>query len=86
MGGRAIVLDDPTAAVDPKAKARHNSESTEPTGDRTILSSLGLGITRMVHRILVFDNGRIAKDGNHTTNSLGRADYMTLCTGACALA
>lgn len=61
-----MVLDEPTAALDPKAEARLYSEFSQLTGDRTtILISHRLGITRVVDRILVFDKGRIVEDGNH---------------------
>ena len=65
-GARVMVLDEPTAALDPKAEARLYSEFSQLTGDRTtILISHRLGITRVVDRILVFDKGRIVEDGNH---------------------
>lgn len=65
-GARVMVLDEPTAALDPKAEARLYSEFSELTGDRTtILISHRLSITRIVDRILVFDKGRIVEDGNH---------------------
>jgi len=63
---RVMVLDEPTAALDPKAEARLYSEFSALTGDRTtILISHRLGITRIVDRTLVFDKGRIVEDGKH---------------------
>lgn len=64
---KIMILDEPTAALDPIAEADLYRNFTELTGDRTtILISHRLGITRLVDRILVFDDGRIVEDGNHT--------------------
>ncbi|NLO47778.1 MAG: ABC transporter ATP-binding protein [Clostridiales bacterium] len=63
-----MVLDEPTAALDPLAEAELYRNFASLTGERTtILISHRLGITSLVDRILVFDNGRIVEDGNHKT-------------------
>ena len=63
---RIIVLDEPTAALDPLAEAELYRNFASLTGDRTtILISHRLGIASLVDRILVFDEGRIVEDGNH---------------------
>ena len=65
---RIMVLDEPTAALDPIAEAELYRNFSELTGDRTtILISHRLGITTLVDRILVFDDGRIVEDGDHKT-------------------
>ena len=65
---KIMILDEPTAALDPLAEAELYRGFTEITGNRTtILISHRLGITQLVDRILVFDNGRIVEDGNHKT-------------------
>ncbi len=65
---KIMILDEPTAALDPIAEADLYRNFAELTGDRTtILISHRLGITRLVDRILVFDNGRIVEDGDHET-------------------
>ncbi|MGE5579914.1 MAG: ABC transporter ATP-binding protein [Bacillota bacterium] len=65
-GARIMILDEPTAALDPIAEADLYRNFAELTGDRTtILISHRLGITRLVDRILVFDDGRIVEDGTH---------------------
>ncbi len=65
---KIMILDEPTAALDPIAEADLYRNFAELTGDRTtILISHRLGITRLVDRILVFDNGRIVEDGDHDT-------------------
>jgi len=64
---RVYILDEPTAALDPIAEANIYRNFASLTGDKTtILISHRLGVTSIVDRILVFDKGRIAEDGNHT--------------------
>lgn len=65
---KIMVLDEPTAALDPLAEAELYRNFADLTGDRTtILISHRLGITQLVDRILVFDDGRIVEDGDHKT-------------------
>lgn len=61
-----MILDEPTAALDPMAEAelyKHFAEMTK--GKTTILISHRLGITRIVDRVLVFKEGRITESGTH---------------------
>jgi ABC-type multidrug transport system fused ATPase/permease subunit len=61
-----MILDEPTAALDPLAEAELYRSFADLTGNRTtILISHRLGITQLVDRILVFDDGRIVEDGSH---------------------
>jgi len=61
-----MILDEPTAALDPLAEAELYRNFTQITGDRTtLLISHRLGITKLVDRILVFRDGRIIEDGTH---------------------
>ena len=63
---KIMILDEPTAALDPVAEAELYRHFAALTGDRTaILISHRLGITRLVDRILVFRDGRIEEDGSH---------------------
>lgn len=63
---RIVILDEPTAALDPVAEADLYRNFASLTGDKTtILISHRLGITSIVDRILVFDEGRIVEDGSH---------------------
>jgi ABC-type multidrug transport system fused ATPase/permease subunit len=63
---RIMVLDEPTAALDPAAEAELYRQFTGIIGDRTtILISHRLGITQLVDRVLVFDDGHIVEDGTH---------------------
>ncbi|WP_179135876.1 ABC transporter ATP-binding protein [Paenibacillus sp. 32352] len=63
---RVLILDEPTAALDPIAEAKLYEDFNSITGDKTtILISHRLGATRLADKILVFDNGRIAEQGTH---------------------
>ena len=63
---RVLILDEPTAALDPVAEAKLYEDFSEMTGDKTtILISHRLGATRLADRILVFDEGRIVEEGSH---------------------
>ena len=63
---KIMILDEPTAALDPKAESRLYREFEQLTGNKTtILISHRLGITNIVDRILVFDKGRIVAEGSH---------------------
>jgi len=64
---KIMILDEPTAALDPVAEAELYRHFTDIIGDRTtILISHRLGITQLVDRVLVFDDGRIVEDGTHS--------------------
>lgn len=61
-----VVLDEPTAALDPKAEAEIYEQFGEMTSDRTsILISHRLGSARMADRIVVLKGGRIVEIGSH---------------------
>ena len=63
---KIMVLDEPTAALDPMAETVLYRNFTGLTGDRTtLLISHRLGIASLVDRVLVFDNGQIVEDGTH---------------------
>jgi ATP-binding cassette, subfamily B, bacterial len=63
---RILVLDEPTAALDPVAEAKLYEDFRQLTGDKTtILISHRLGATRLADRILLFHNGEIAEEGTH---------------------
>ena len=68
-----IALDEPTAALDPRAEAevyRHFSRAS--AGRAAILISHRLGSARMADRIIVLREGLIVEEGDH--DSLLRAD------------
>ncbi len=63
---KIMILDEPTAALDPIAEADLYQRFAELTKDKTtIFISHRLGISKIVDRILVFDEGRIVEDGSH---------------------
>lgn len=63
---RIMVLDEPTAALDPIAEADIYKNVAAITGGRTtLLVSHRLGVTSIVDRILVFRDGEIVEDGSH---------------------
>lgn len=63
---KIMILDEPTAALDPLAETELYRDFAAITGDRTtILISHRLGITSVVDRILVFCDGEIIEDGSH---------------------
>lgn len=76
---RVFILDEPTAALDPVSEANIYRNFSELTEDKTtILISHRLGITSIVDRILVFDNGKIVEDGNHENLMQQNGLYATL--------
>ncbi|MDR1002618.1 MAG: ABC transporter ATP-binding protein/permease [Oscillospiraceae bacterium] len=61
-----IILDEPTAALDPIAENEIYSNFNSLIGDKTaIYVSHRLSSTRFADRILVFRNGEICESGNH---------------------
>ena len=61
-----VILDEPTAALDPKAEAEIYEQFGEMTTGRTsILISHRLGSARMADRIVVLKGGRIVEIGSH---------------------
>lgn len=61
-----MILDEPTAAMDPVAETQLYQNFAEVTGNRTtLLISHRLGVTKLVDRILVFKDGRIVENGCH---------------------
>ena len=61
-----IVLDEPTAALDPKAEVevyRRFQDMSE--GKSVLLISHRLGSARLADRIVFIDNGRITEEGTH---------------------
>jgi len=70
-----MVLDEPTSALDPIAETKLYENFLEVTTDKTtILISHRLGITSVVDRILVFKDGEIIEDGNHS-NLINKNGY-----------
>ena len=63
-----VVLDEPTAALDPLAEQAIYERFIERSAGRTsVLISHRLSSVRSCDRILVIDNGTIVEDGDHET-------------------
>ncbi len=63
---KIMILDEPTSALDPIAEAHLYADFSQLTADKTtILISHRLGVTSLVDRILVFEDGQIVEDGTH---------------------
>ena len=63
-----VVLDEPTAALDPLAEqAIYGRFIERSTGRTSVLISHRLSSVRTCDRILVIDNGTIVEDGDHET-------------------
>ena len=61
-----LVLDEPTAALDPQAEVELYQRFVElAAGRMTFLISHRIGSARLANRILVLDSGRIVEDGTH---------------------
>ena len=61
-----IVLDEPTAVIDPLAEVDLVRRLLERGRGRTaIVVSHRLGIARMADRILVMEEGRVVEEGTH---------------------
>ena len=61
-----IILDEPTAALDPMAEAEIYAQFNEISGDKTaIYISHRLSSCRFCDEILVFDHGQIVQQGGH---------------------
>ena len=62
-----IVLDEPTAALDPRAEvAVYRQFSRAAAGRCAVLISHRLGAARLADRIVVLVDGRLAEEGSHT--------------------
>ena len=61
-----VALDEPTAALDPRAEVEFYRQFVQVAAGRTaILVSHRLGAARLADRIVVLANGRIVEEGDH---------------------
>ena len=64
--GLALILDEPTAALDPIAESRVYEEYNRMSEGRTsMFISHRLASTRFCDRIILLEDGRIAEEGSH---------------------
>lgn len=74
-----IILDEPTAALDPIAEADIYSQFDEITGDKTaIYISHRLSSCRFCDEIAVFDDGKIVELGTHDGLLASNGKYKAL--------
>ncbi len=74
-----VVLDEPTASLDPKAEADVFRRFLAMAGGRTtIVVSHRLGSARMCDRILVLKEGRLIEDGTHDDLISKGGDYARM--------
>lgn len=77
--GAVIVLDEPTAALDPIAESDLYQKYNEMTENRSsIYISHRLASTRFCDRIILISDGRIAEEGTHETLLQRKAAYAEL--------
>lgn len=71
-----IVLDEPTAAIDPIEESRLYQQFVE---DRcAVIVTHRLGSTKFADRIIVMDNGRIVESGTHDELLAHRGKYAEM--------
>lgn len=74
-----IVLDEPTAAIDPVEESRMYKMFSEITKDRTtILITHRLGSVKIADRIIVLDKGKVVEEGQHFALMKKRGVYYQL--------
>ncbi|MCL2188938.1 MAG: ABC transporter ATP-binding protein/permease [Defluviitaleaceae bacterium] len=74
-----VVLDEPTAAIDPLEETRIYKQFSEYSHDKTaILVTHRLGSARIADRILVMENGKIIESGTHDALYAAKGKYTEM--------
>lgn len=74
-----VILDEPTASLDPKAEYEIFSKFNELTKNKTaIYISHRLSSTRFSDNIAVFKDGKLLEYGNHDTLYKAKGEYYTM--------
>jgi len=74
-----IVLDEPTAAIDPLEESRLFQQFVEMSkGKTSIVVTHRLGLTKMADRILVMNKGKLVEDGTHQKLLSAKGFYAKL--------
>ncbi len=74
-----LILDEPTAALDPLAESRIYEEYKQMAdGKTTLFISHRLASTRFCDRIFYLKDGRIAEEGTHASLLAGDTEYAKL--------
>jgi ATP-binding cassette subfamily B protein len=71
-----LILDEPTAALDPKAEVEVYQQFRDVSRGRTVLLiSHRLGAAKLADRIIVLHDGEIAEEGTHAELAAGKGYY-----------
>lgn len=74
-----VILDEPTAALDPIAEAEIYKQFSQMTAGKTaVYISHRMSSCKFCDRIIVLDHGRIAEDGTHDTLLASHGIYANL--------
>ena len=74
-----VILDEPTAALDPIAEAEIYEQFSQMTAGKTaVYISHRMSRCKFCDRIIVLDHGRIAEDGTHDTLLANHGIYANL--------
>ena len=74
-----VILDEPTAALDPIAEAEIYKQFSQMTAGKTaVYISHRMSSCKFCDRIIVLDHGRIAEDGTHDTLLANHGIYAKL--------
>ena len=78
-GAAILILDAPTAALDPIAEAEIYKQFSQMTAGKTaVYISHRMSSCKFCDRIIVLDHGRIAEDGTHDTLLANHGIYANL--------
>lgn len=76
-----LIMDEPTASLDPKVETQIYEEFSRLCGSKTtIMISHRLGVTRLCDKIYVFDQGEICESGSHAQLMNHRGKYYEMYT------
>lgn len=74
-----VILDESTAALDPKSEEEVFENLIQLTkGKTSIFISHRLSSTRIADRIIVLDKGKILEEGNHQELMKGKGLYAEM--------
>ncbi|MNL55023.1 Lipid A export ATP-binding/permease protein MsbA [compost metagenome] len=78
-GTEILIMDEPTASLDPKVETQIYEEFSALCENKTaIMISHRLGVTRLCDTIYVFDQGEICEFGSHAELMNRRGKYYQM--------